>query len=88
MLVPLYTFYVLGVHPLFGLVLLIYSYLCNKKNDFAILLFQVFKLGIGADLPYRMAVHPGGEGLICSLPKSCKYIFSLFFSLTSNHRVV
>ncbi|KAK9276211.1 hypothetical protein L1049_005742 [Liquidambar formosana] len=31
----------------------------------------VAKLVTGADLPYRMAVHPGGEGLICSLPKSC-----------------
>uniref|UniRef100_A0A5B6ZBN3 Putative SEC12-like protein 2 n=2 Tax=Davidia involucrata TaxID=16924 RepID=A0A5B6ZBN3_DAVIN len=33
----------------------------------------VAKLGTGADLPYRMAVHPGGEGLICSLPKSCRW---------------
>ncbi|KAA8518166.1 hypothetical protein F0562_015640 [Nyssa sinensis] len=32
----------------------------------------VAKLGTGADLPYRMAVHPG-EGLICSLPKSCRW---------------
>lgn len=34
--------------------------------------FKVAKLGTGADLPYRMAVHPGGEGLICSMPKSCR----------------
>ncbi|MFS7891009.1 putative transcription factor WD40-like family [Helianthus anomalus] len=27
----------------------------------------------GDDLPYRMAVHPGGEGVICSLPKSCRW---------------
>lgn len=33
----------------------------------------VAKLGTGADLPYRMAIHPGGEGLICSFPKSCKW---------------
>ncbi|KAK3023545.1 hypothetical protein RJ639_044899, partial [Escallonia herrerae] len=33
----------------------------------------VSKLGTGGDLPYRMAVHPGGEGLICSLPKSCRW---------------
>ncbi|XP_042503062.1 SEC12-like protein 2 [Macadamia integrifolia] len=33
----------------------------------------VAKLGTQADLPYRMAVHPGGEGLICSLPKSCRW---------------
>ncbi|XP_074381399.1 SEC12-like protein 2 [Apium graveolens] len=31
------------------------------------------KLGTGADLPYRMALHPGGEGLICSMPKSCRW---------------
>ncbi|KAI3844059.1 hypothetical protein MKX03_007077 [Papaver bracteatum] len=29
-----------------------------------------------SDLPYRMAVHPGGEGLICSFPNSCRYFFS------------
>ncbi|XP_058069059.1 SEC12-like protein 2 isoform X2 [Magnolia sinica] len=33
----------------------------------------VNKLGTGGDLPYRMAVHPGGEGLICSFPKSCRW---------------
>ncbi|CAA0832969.1 SEC12-like protein 2 [Striga hermonthica] len=33
----------------------------------------VAKLGTGSDLPYRIAVHPGGEGLICSFPKSCKW---------------
>uniref|UniRef100_A0A2P2KSL5 Uncharacterized protein n=1 Tax=Rhizophora mucronata TaxID=61149 RepID=A0A2P2KSL5_RHIMU len=32
----------------------------------------VAKLGIGSDLPYRMVVHPGGDGLICALPKSCR----------------
>ncbi|CAH9054559.1 unnamed protein product [Cuscuta epithymum] len=32
----------------------------------------VARLGTGTDVPYRMAVHPGGEGLICSLPKSCR----------------
>ncbi|KAI8022880.1 SEC12-like protein 2 [Camellia lanceoleosa] len=30
---------------------------------------KVSKLRTGADLPYRMAVHPGGDGIICSLPK-------------------
>ncbi|KAI3757387.1 hypothetical protein L6452_04924 [Arctium lappa] len=34
----------------------------------------VEKLGTGDDLPYRMAVHPGGEGVICSLPKSCRWL--------------
>ncbi|PWA96434.1 quinoprotein alcohol dehydrogenase-like superfamily [Artemisia annua] len=33
----------------------------------------VDKFGTGDDLPYRMAVHPGGEGVICSLPKSCRW---------------
>ncbi|CAN4103631.1 unnamed protein product [Withania somnifera] len=33
----------------------------------------VARLGTGGDLPYRMVVHPGGEGLICSLPKSCRW---------------
>ncbi|KAL6967177.1 hypothetical protein U1Q18_032979 [Sarracenia purpurea var. burkii] len=32
----------------------------------------VGKLGTGVDLPYRMAVHPRGDGIICSLPKSCR----------------
>ena len=40
------------------------------------------KLGTGSDLPYRMVVHPGGDGVICSLPKSCRYfsVLSSFFS--------
>ncbi|KAK6122347.1 hypothetical protein DH2020_043967 [Rehmannia glutinosa] len=33
----------------------------------------VAKLGTGSDLPYRIAVHPGGEGVICSFPKSCRW---------------
>ncbi|KAJ8554509.1 hypothetical protein K7X08_025187 [Anisodus acutangulus] len=33
----------------------------------------VARLGTGDDLPYRMAVHPVGEGLICSFPKSCRW---------------
>ncbi|XP_027097846.1 SEC12-like protein 2 [Coffea arabica] len=32
----------------------------------------VARLATGEDLPYRIAVHPGGEGVICSLPKSCR----------------
>ncbi|KVI07271.1 WD40 repeat-containing protein [Cynara cardunculus var. scolymus] len=31
-------------------------------------------LGTANDLPYRMAVHPGGEGVICSLSKSCRWL--------------
>ncbi|KAL4580472.1 hypothetical protein LXL04_016666 [Taraxacum kok-saghyz] len=33
----------------------------------------VNKFETGDELPYRMAVHPGGEGVICSLPKSCRW---------------
>ncbi|XP_062171018.1 SEC12-like protein 2 [Alnus glutinosa] len=33
----------------------------------------VAKLGTGSHLPYRMAVHPGGDGLVCSFPKSCRW---------------
>jgi prolactin regulatory element-binding protein len=31
----------------------------------------VAKIRTADDLPYRMAVHPGGEGIICSFPNSC-----------------
>ncbi|XP_059282150.1 SEC12-like protein 2 isoform X1 [Lycium ferocissimum] len=44
----------------------------------------VARLGTGADLPYRMTVHPGGEGLICSLPKSCRW-FEWDFQRAENH---
>lgn len=41
--------------------------------------YQVAKLDTGSDLPYRMAVHPGGDGLICSFPNSCRsFSFKLF----------
>ncbi|XP_024019406.1 SEC12-like protein 2 isoform X1 [Morus notabilis] len=33
----------------------------------------VVKHGTGSDLPYRMAGHPRGEGLICSFPKFCRW---------------
>ncbi|EEF36367.1 SEC12-like protein 2 [Ricinus communis] len=33
----------------------------------------VAKLGTGSDLPYRMVVHPGGDGLVCALPNSCRF---------------
>ncbi|KAL0372713.1 UNVERIFIED_CONTAM: SEC12-like protein 2 [Sesamum calycinum] len=33
----------------------------------------VAKHGTASDLPYRIAVHPGGEGVICSFPKSCRW---------------
>ncbi|XP_078149548.1 SEC12-like protein 2 [Carex rostrata] len=34
----------------------------------------VFRVGTEADLPYRMAVHPKGDGIICSFPtNSCRW---------------
>ncbi|XP_057790667.1 SEC12-like protein 2 isoform X2 [Salvia miltiorrhiza] len=34
----------------------------------------VAKLGTGSDLPYRIGVHPGGEGIICSFcPQNCRW---------------
>ncbi|XP_020100388.1 SEC12-like protein 2 isoform X1 [Ananas comosus] len=33
----------------------------------------VFRMGTNADVPYRMAVHPKGDGIICSFPKSCRW---------------
>ncbi|CAF1919727.1 BnaCnng22210D [Brassica napus] len=30
------------------------------------------RIVLGTDLPYRMAVHPRGGGLVCALPNSCK----------------
>ncbi|GAB4828767.1 hypothetical protein Ancab_018427 [Ancistrocladus abbreviatus] len=30
-------------------------------------------LGTGSDLPYRMAIHPGGDGLVCAFPRSCRW---------------
>ncbi|KAG9454441.1 hypothetical protein H6P81_007345 [Aristolochia fimbriata] len=33
----------------------------------------VNKLKTDGELPYRMAVHPGGEGLVCSFPQNCKW---------------
>ncbi|WRX15506.1 WD40 repeat - like 10 [Theobroma cacao] len=32
----------------------------------------VFKLGTDSDLPYRMTVHPRGDGIICALQQSCR----------------
>lgn len=33
----------------------------------------VFRLGTADELPYRMAVHPQGDGLICSFPNDCRW---------------
>ncbi|PKA59498.1 SEC12-like protein 2 [Apostasia shenzhenica] len=31
------------------------------------------RLGTEGEIPYRMAMHPGGHGFICSFPKSCRW---------------
>ncbi|CAJ2678653.1 unnamed protein product [Trifolium pratense] len=35
----------------------------------------VYKLGTNSELPYRMTVHPNGDGIICAMetPKSCRW---------------
>ncbi|XP_054793608.1 SEC12-like protein 2 [Prosopis cineraria] len=33
----------------------------------------VGRLGTDSELPYRMALHPRGDGLICAMPKSCRW---------------
>ncbi|CAN0880438.1 SEC12-like protein 2 [Linum grandiflorum] len=33
----------------------------------------VTKHVLGSELPYRMAVHPGGDGLICAMQNSCRF---------------
>ncbi|KAG6476708.1 SEC12-like protein 2 [Zingiber officinale] len=33
----------------------------------------VCRLGTDMDAPYRMAVHPGGDGVVCSFTKSCRW---------------
>ncbi|CAN1139625.1 SEC12-like protein 2 [Linum perenne] len=33
----------------------------------------VAKLVLGSELPYRMALHPKGDGLICALQNSCRF---------------
>lgn len=33
----------------------------------------VHRVGTDSDLPYRMAVHPRGDGLVCSFPNCCRH---------------
>ncbi|KAL7240237.1 hypothetical protein ACSBR2_005993 [Camellia fascicularis] len=51
-----------------ALLLASFDFASNSLSD-----QPVSKLRTGADLPYRMAVHPGADGIICSLPKSCRW---------------
>ncbi|PKU87512.1 SEC12-like protein 2 [Dendrobium catenatum] len=34
--------------------------------------YPVHRVGTGGELPYRMTMHPGGDGFICSFLKSCR----------------
>ncbi|KAL8142059.1 hypothetical protein V2J09_015091 [Rumex salicifolius] len=51
-----------------ALLLAHFDYASNSLSD-----DLVMRHPTGADLPYRMAVHPGGEGFICSFPKNCRW---------------
>ncbi|KAF9673993.1 hypothetical protein SADUNF_Sadunf10G0081500 [Salix dunnii] len=33
----------------------------------------VAKLGLGSQVPYRMVVHPSGDGVLCAFPSSCRF---------------
>ncbi|KAJ3703760.1 hypothetical protein LUZ61_007465 [Rhynchospora tenuis] len=33
----------------------------------------VIRIGTESDLPYRMAIHPKGDGIICSFPNGCRW---------------
>ena len=45
-----------------------FQQICVLKDH----LLQLGRIVLGTDLPYRMAVHPRGGGLVCALPNSCK----------------
>ncbi|XAR72249.1 hypothetical protein NMG60_11018826 [Bertholletia excelsa] len=51
-----------------ALILAQFDFASNSLSD-----EPITKLGTGADLPYRMAVHPEGDGVICSFAKNCKW---------------
>lgn len=54
---------------------------CYDINLLLIYMFSLFcphfivkvtKLETGEDIPYRVAAHPKGKGVICALPRSCR----------------
>ncbi|KAG5531185.1 hypothetical protein RHGRI_025968 [Rhododendron griersonianum] len=51
-----------------ALLLARFDFTSNSLSD-----YPVARLRTGTDLPYRMAVHPGGDGVICSSPEICRY---------------
>ncbi|XP_019445845.1 PREDICTED: SEC12-like protein 2 isoform X2 [Lupinus angustifolius] len=49
----------------------------------------VSRLGTNSDLPYRMAIHPNGDGLICSMmSKSCRWFDWDQNEGSENHKLV
>ncbi|KAJ6807876.1 SEC12-like protein 2 [Iris pallida] len=50
------------------LVLSAFDYASGSLSD-----HPVCRLETGKELPYRMALHPGGDGIICSFPNSCRW---------------
>ncbi|OWM86209.1 SEC12-like protein 2 [Punica granatum] len=41
----------------------------------------------GSDLPYRLAVHPRGDGLICAMPKDCRFFEWDEVDATEKHKL-
>ncbi|EHA8588065.1 SEC12-like protein 2 [Cocos nucifera] len=47
----------------------------------------VFRMGTDAEVPYRMAVHPGGSGILCSFPKGCRWFEWDFLESKESHKL-
>eukprot|EP00262_Sarcandra_glabra_P012780 TRINITY_DN3369_c0_g1_i1.p1 TRINITY_DN3369_c0_g1~~TRINITY_DN3369_c0_g1_i1.p1 ORF type:complete len:404 (+),score=67.89 TRINITY_DN3369_c0_g1_i1:81-1292(+) len=48
----------------------------------------VYRLGTNGDVPYRMDVHPCGEGVICAFPKGCRWFEWKFPESMETHKLV
>lgn len=47
----------------------------------------VFRMATDAEIPYRMAVHPGGDGILCSFPKGCRWFEWDFPESKESHKL-
>ncbi|XP_008795179.1 SEC12-like protein 2 isoform X2 [Phoenix dactylifera] len=47
----------------------------------------VFRMGTDAEVPYRMAVHPGRDGILCSFPKGCRWFEWDFPESRESHKL-
>ncbi|XP_073110254.1 SEC12-like protein 2 isoform X2 [Elaeis guineensis] len=47
----------------------------------------VFRMGTDAEVPYRMAVHPEGDGILCSFPKGCRWFAWDFPESKESHKL-